>query len=93
MFWTSLALVFTLEIPLNLFPVLKELRDLGNTVVVVEHEEDIIANSDYLIDVGPAAGVHGGEIVFAGEYERIHDEGDRLLDRKIYEWPNEDRAT
>ena len=66
----------------KLVSVLKELRDLGNTVVVVEHEEDIIANSDYLIDVGPAAGVHGGEIVFAGEYERIHDEATDCLTAK-----------
>ncbi len=57
----------------RLVDVLKALRDLGNTVVVVEHEEDIIANADYLIDVGPAAGVHGGHIVFAGPYEEIHE--------------------
>ena len=58
----------------RLVGVLKSLRDLGNTVVVVEHEEDIIAAADYLIDIGPAAGVHGGHLVFAGPYERIHTE-------------------
>lgn len=63
----------------RLVNVLKALRDLGNTVVVVEHEEDIIANADYLIDVGPAAGVHGGHIVYAGPYENIHtDAADSL---------------
>ncbi len=50
---------------------LKRLRDLGNTVVVVEHEEEILRNADYLIDVGPRAGRYGGEIVFAGPYEQL----------------------
>ncbi|MEM6723778.1 MAG: excinuclease ABC subunit UvrA [Bacteroidota bacterium] len=63
----------------RLVKVLHALRDLGNTVVVVEHEEDIIANSDYLIDIGPAAGIHGGEVVFAGPFNKIYDEaGDSL---------------
>ncbi len=57
----------------RLVQVLKRLRDLGNTVLVVEHEEDVIANADYLIDVGPGAGIHGGKIVFAGPYESIYD--------------------
>ncbi len=55
----------------RLIRVLEALRDLGNTVVVVEHEEDIIRSADYLIDIGPAAGIHGGEVVFAGPYEEI----------------------
>ena len=50
----------------KLVEVLKNLRDLGNTVIVVEHEEEIIRNSDYLIDVGPFAGVFGGNIVYSG---------------------------
>ncbi len=53
----------------QLLNVLHELRDLGNTVVVVEHEEEIIRQADYIIDVGPAAGIHGGEIVYAGPYQ------------------------
>lgn len=57
----------------RLVRVLKSLRDLGNTVVVVEHEEDVIKNADYLIDIGPAAGIHGGEVVFAGPYEQIYE--------------------
>ncbi len=58
----------------RLVEVLKNLRDLGNTVVVVEHEEDIIKNADYLVDIGPAAGIHGGEVVFAGPFENIYKE-------------------
>ncbi len=46
--------------------VLKELRDLGNTVIVVEHEEEIIKAADQIIDMGPAAGTHGGEIIYQG---------------------------
>lgn len=55
----------------RLINVLKHLRDLGNTVIVVEHEEDIIRAADYLVDVGPEAGSLGGEIVFAGKVEDI----------------------
>jgi excinuclease ABC subunit A len=50
----------------RLLQTLKRLRDLGNTVIVVEHDEDAIRNADYLIDMGPAAGVHGGHVVAAG---------------------------
>jgi excinuclease ABC subunit A len=46
--------------------VLKELRDLGNTVIVVEHEEEIIKAADQIIDMGPAAGIHGGEVIYQG---------------------------
>lgn len=63
----------------RLINVLRALRDLGNTVVVVEHEEDIIANADYLIDIGPAAGIHGGHVVFAGKYEEIYDKANDCL--------------
>ena len=51
----------------RLISVLKMLRDLGNTVVVVEHDEDIIRAADYLIDIGPEAGRRGGNVVFAGQ--------------------------
>jgi excinuclease ABC subunit A len=50
----------------RLLATLKRLRDLGNTVIVVEHDEDAIRNADYLIDMGPAAGIHGGHVVAAG---------------------------
>ncbi|MBX2844777.1 MAG: excinuclease ABC subunit UvrA [Saprospiraceae bacterium] len=55
----------------RLIKVLKELRDLGNTVVVVEHEEDMIRAADYLIDMGPEAGVFGGEVVYQGNAKGI----------------------
>lgn len=51
----------------RLIHVLRELRDLGNTIVVVEHDEDIIAAADYVIEIGPAAGRHGGEVVYCGQ--------------------------
>ena len=51
----------------RLIHVLRELRDLGNTIVVVEHDEDIIRAADYIIEIGPKAGEHGGEIVYAGK--------------------------
>jgi excinuclease ABC subunit A len=55
----------------RLVKVLKDLRNLGNTVVVVEHEEEVIRNADYLVDMGPEAGVHGGHVVYAGPYADI----------------------
>ena len=57
----------------RLIKVLKELRDLGNTVVIVEHDEEIMRAADYLIDVGPDAGRLGGEIVFEGNAEDINE--------------------
>ena len=54
-----------------LIKVLKQLRDLGNTVVVVEHDEEIMRAADYIIDIGPFAGRKGGEVVFQGETEAI----------------------
>jgi len=56
----------------RLIKVLKHLRNLGNTVIVVEHEEDIIRAADFLIDVGPFAGSLGGNIVFAGPIEEVY---------------------
>ena len=50
---------------------LKHLRDLGNTVIVVEHDEDTMYAADYVVDVGPGAGVKGGEIVCAGTVDEI----------------------
>ena len=55
----------------RLIATLKHLRDLGNTLVVVEHDEDTIKSADWIVDVGPFAGVHGGEIVGNGTYEDI----------------------
>lgn len=55
----------------RLLNTLTKLRDMGNTVIVVEHDEDAIRNADYIIDIGPGAGVHGGEIIAAGKFSDI----------------------
>lgn len=57
----------------RLIRVLKQLRDLGNTVIVVEHDEDIMRAADYIIDIGPGAGRLGGEVVFAGTPQQMVD--------------------
>ncbi len=55
----------------RLIKVLKKLRDLGNTVIVVEHEEEVIRAADYLVDIGPGAGAFGGNLVFSGNPDKI----------------------
>ncbi len=55
----------------QLIKVLKRLRDIGNTVIVVEHDEEIIRSADYIIDIGPMAGAFGGEVVFEGEIKDL----------------------
>ncbi len=55
----------------RLISILEKLRDLGNTVVVVEHDEDIMKAADHLIDMGPEAGTHGGRVVFAGSHHEL----------------------
>ncbi|MCK7598754.1 excinuclease ABC subunit UvrA [Microbulbifer sp. CAU 1566] len=55
----------------RLLNTLTHLRDIGNTVIVVEHDEDAIRAADFLIDIGPGAGVHGGEVVAAGTHEQV----------------------
>src|SRR5690606_2981902 len=55
----------------RLIEVLKSLRDLGNTVIVVEHDEDIMKAADEIIDIGPEAGTFGGEVVASGTYKNI----------------------
>jgi excinuclease ABC subunit A len=55
----------------RLLDTLKKLRDLGNTLIVVEHDEDTIRSADYIVDIGPLAGVHGGEIVVQGNIEQL----------------------
>ena len=56
---------------IKLINTLKQLRDLGNTVIVVEHDEETMQNADFLVDVGPRAGIHGGEIIYAGTPDGI----------------------
>ena len=55
----------------RLIATLEDLRDIGNTIIIVEHDEDTIYASDYLVDIGPGAGVHGGEIVVADDLEKL----------------------
>ncbi len=55
----------------KLIETLKNLRDVGNTVIVVEHDSETIENADFVVDIGPRAGVHGGEVVFAGTPEEL----------------------
>jgi excinuclease ABC subunit A len=55
----------------KLIATLKGLRDLGNTIVVVEHDEETMQEADYIVDMGPGAGRHGGEVVFAGKYSEL----------------------
>lgn len=55
----------------KLIGTLKKLRDLGNTVIVVEHDEETMMESDYLVDIGPGAGIHGGEIIACGTPEEV----------------------
>ena len=67
----------------RLIGVLRRLRDIGNTVVVVEHDEEIIRAADVLIDMGPKAGIHGGEVVFQGAFSEAKEAGDSLTLRYL----------
>lgn len=62
----------------NLIKILQRLRDIGNTVVVVEHDEDIIRHADHVIDIGPGAGRLGGNVVFSGSFEDMLKNSDSL---------------
>ncbi|NIM68971.1 MAG: excinuclease ABC subunit UvrA [Xanthomonadales bacterium] len=62
----------------RLLATLTRLRDLGNTVIVVEHDEEAIRTADHVIDMGPGAGVHGGQVVFAGSPEALEDDAESL---------------
>ncbi|TCI91835.1 excinuclease ABC subunit UvrA [Tenacibaculum sp. M341] len=72
-----------------------KLRDVGNSVLVVEHDEDMIKNADYVLDIGPGAGVHGGEIVSEGSFNDLKDNAtltaDYLSKRKTIEVPKKRR--
>ena len=81
----------------RLLDTLMEMRDLGNTVLVVEHDEDTIRSSDYVLDLGPAAGVRGGYVVYAGAPEKIVHApdsltGDYLAGRRTIEIPDTRRS-
>ncbi len=67
----------------RLIEVLKSLRDVGNTVLVVEHEEEIMQAADHIIDIGPAAGTHGGNLVFTGTYHEILKDDNSLTGKYL----------
>ncbi len=80
----------------KLIDTLKHLRDLGNTLIVVEHDEDTIRAADYIVDIGPGAGVHGGTVVAQGTLEDIEKSeesltGQYLSGRKVIEIPEHTR--
>ena len=80
----------------KLIDTLKKLRDLDNTLLVVEHDEEVIRNSDWIIDIGPGAGVHGGEITAYGRLENILDNknsvtGAFLRGDKLVSYPKQDK--
>lgn len=77
----------------RLIKTLKNLRDVGNTVIVVEHDEDTIKEADYVVDIGPRAGEHGGEVVVAGDLKAVEDckesiTGQYLTGKKKIEIPD-----
>ena len=81
----------------RLISTLKRLRDLGNTVIVVEHDEDTMNSADYIVDIGPGAGIHGGKVVCAGTAEEIKKctesiTGQYLSGRKIIPVPQKRRS-
>ena len=75
----------------KLIATMKRLRDLGNTLIVVEHDEDTMRQADYIVDVGPGAGVHGGEIVAAGSVA-ISAKSSAALPALIWQAANSSRS-
>ncbi|MGN0442081.1 MAG: excinuclease ABC subunit UvrA [Acutalibacteraceae bacterium] len=80
----------------KLLATLRNLRDIGNTVIVVEHDEDTMYAADYIVDIGPGAGVHGGEVVCCGDVEQIKQcersiTGQYLSGRRKIEIPEQRR--
>jgi len=80
----------------RLIKALEQMRDLGNTLIVVEHDEDTMLAADYLIDIGPGAGIHGGQIIAEGTPEQVMNNpnsltGDYLSGRKFIPLPEERR--
>ena len=82
----------------RLITTLHHLRDLGNTLIVVEHDEDTIKSADWVIDIGPGAGEHGGEVVYSGPAKKLIDAprsvtGDYIAGRRSIEVPKTRRKT
>ena len=82
----------------KLIDTLKKLRDLDNTLLVVEHDEEVIRNADWIVDIGPGAGVHGGEITAYGLLGNVLDNknsvtGAFLRGDKLVSYPKQDKKT
>ena len=80
----------------KLIRTMKEMRDIGNTLIVVEHDEEMIRSADYIVDIGPGAGIHGGEVVAAGTLKDIENSknsitGAYLAEREYIPIPKERR--
>src|SRR5690606_33974761 len=80
----------------RLIETLVKLRNLGNTLIVVEHDEDTIRTADWLVDIGPGAGEHGGKVVHSGNYDALLKNkrsitGDYLSGRKAIAVPQQRR--
>lgn len=80
----------------KLIATLKEMRDIGNTLIVVEHDEDTMRSADYIVDIGPGAGVHGGEVIYSGDVKGLLEckesiTGAYLSGRKKIEVPEKRR--
>ena len=71
----------------RLIGTLKNMRDIGNTLIVVEHDEDTMMAADYIIDIGPGAGVHGGQIMAQGTPKEVMD-NDQSLTGNIFQGKN-----
>ena len=67
----------------RLIRILEELRELGNTIVVVEHDPDVMRAADHIVDLGPGAGEHGGHIVFEGPHGKADGERQRVADGAV----------
>lgn len=81
----------------KLLGTLQHLRDIGNTLIVVEHDEDTMRSADYIVDIGPGAGIHGGELVVAGTPQEVMDcdssiTGQYLSGKRVIPVPNQRRA-
>ncbi len=67
----------------KLINALKRLRDLGNTIIVIEHDEETMRQSDFIVDIGPGAGIHGGEIVFSGKLIDLYDHEESITGKYL----------
>ena len=67
----------------RLIRTLQEMRDLGNTLIVVEHDEDTMMAADYLLDIGPGAGIHGGQVVSAGTPAEVMQDENSLTGKYL----------